>query len=213
MAGILARHDIWLLSHVTFVKNDVPICTRTTFWGTMDVPKTLVDDFAQVDPWWSREENMLHVDEALRTIPDFWQKITAVVLAARRMINFSDTRFARGGKCGRLFVRSVGTGFDDAVKGVIDDNDFSSSYISGWPEFANKHVRRFFGTVAFSAQPCEFFIIEMLKDPLQVSLEPEPGPASRPGMRGRGARRPGPVGTGPVGTGRNGTGNGWRTTD
>jgi len=148
-----------------------------------------------VDPWWNPAEKVLHVDIKLLESADFWPKIVAVVLVARRMLQYSDTRWGRSGKSGRLFLRNVGTVFDDAVKNVLDDPTYSNAYISGCPEFSDHEVRRFLGTVVCSSVPCEFFIIEMLKEPsgihwdLIFNYQRPPVPISPPG-RGGGAGCP-----------------------
>ena len=133
------------------------------FWTTMDIPAGLLELFIRADPWWDVAAQRLKMQPWLEHDPDCWSKVRVIMLTVRRWIVWSDTRWARCGRAGRFFMRSVGTGLDAAVKECLSDPQCETFYLSCWSR-ASKEVRLMLTSAALACVPIEHFVLEMLKD-------------------------------------------------
>ena len=134
-----------------------------SFWRLMDIPDRLLDLFTLADPWWDPREKRLKMQPVLRQDRECWEKVGMILLTVRRWIVWSDTRWARCGKAGRMFMRSVGTGLDSAIQDCLSDAACETCYLNCWKK-ASKEVRLMMTVAGLAAKPVEHFIVEMLKD-------------------------------------------------
>ncbi len=144
----------------------------TTFWKSLDIPDNLLSLFEEVDPRWDAANKRLLVQSGLQRDPECWHKVSMVVLVCRRWINWSDTRWARFGRAGKLYVRSLCTGIDASVQQCLADPSCSSYHLTGYSR-ASSEVRFLLSISAFSAAPCEYFVLQMLIDDRLLRRAPE----------------------------------------
>lgn len=128
------------------------------FWERLDVPPALLSLFVVADPVWDESRQLCVVDASLQSDEECWDKARLLIMTCRRLSQWSDTRCAR---FGRLFVRSLATGIDAAVKACFDDDSCSNYLLIGYRR-APPEVRMLVAVATFAVTPFGDFILEML---------------------------------------------------
>lgn len=89
------------------------------------------------------------------------KKVSMVILVCERWAQWSETRWARFGRSGRLFLWSLCVGIDGAIQVCYDGPECSNYYLSGFKR-ADAQVRLVVAVGAFAIRPIENFILQML---------------------------------------------------
>lgn len=135
------------------------------FWRYFDVPEAVLAIFVEVDPRWESGAKELQVRAELEFGERCWEKVSMVILVCRLWAIWSETRWARFGGSGRLFVRSLLTRVDAAVEMCFaHERVVATTYNMSGYRRASSDVRLLLGIAAFAVQPFEDYILQMLED-------------------------------------------------
>lgn len=132
-------------------------------FGGVEIPQSLLELFAAVDPQWDKANRKLIVRPELEVDDECWEKVSMVILVCERWAQWSETRCARFGRSGRLFLRSLCVGVDGAIQVCYDDPECSNYYLSGFKR-ADAQVRLVVAVGAFAIMLIENFILQVLAD-------------------------------------------------
>ena len=83
-------------------------------WVFLDVNPADLELFLKVDPHWDGRK--LHVRRSLLADRHATDSVSTLIKYCLSWLDFSDTRWCKVGKCGRLFLRSLMIGVDKIVK-------------------------------------------------------------------------------------------------
>ena len=120
-AALIGTVDLFVIRNVRFVPCTVSLKERVEFWNELDVPNSILTAVAEVDPWMDPEDKVINVSDEMQKYPDCMDKVTTVLIVCRRLLDWPNTRWARSGKGGRLFLRSEGTGLKQHVDMILHD--------------------------------------------------------------------------------------------
>ena len=141
----------------------VPLADVREWWKLLGAPEKHLELVSSVDPVWDPETQRLVVNELREHDTRGWEKIRFVVSFNRSIINWSDTRWGKCGKGGRLWVRSDTSGLDGLMHHCLNDSTCSNYRISAYDKL-DKRTRMLLSVAALGTMATEVFIFKMLED-------------------------------------------------
>ena len=159
-----SRVDVFLRRFVAFVERTDPVESRRTFWACLDLKGPLLELFTECDPLWDEQTQRLCVATRLESDPHCWDKLQVLILSCRRWTTWSETRWARFGRAGRLFTRSACTGLHAAHQQLVEDPLCMNSNLAGYRHHVTDQIRKLLAVAALAAIPGEAFVRKLLKD-------------------------------------------------
>lgn len=105
---------------------------HSAFLAALEVPDSVLELFVLVDPRWDARSKRLLVSPALERDPEGWGRVVLMILVCRRWVGWSETRWARFGRAGRFFLRSLATSLDEAVAQSFADETCSNYNLGGF---------------------------------------------------------------------------------
>eukprot|EP00969_Alexandrium_andersonii_P073476 3241095-Alexandrium_andersonii.AAC.1 len=88
-----------------------------------------------------------------------------------RFQSWSETRWVKIGRCGRMFLRGLAVGIEGIVQ-VAQQDDCISKYRLGGFERLSGEVRLLLAVAGFAARPVEAVQLELLRDDRLLRLAP-----------------------------------------
>ena len=131
-------------------------------WALLDVDPSHLELFVQVNPVW--DGKVLHVSSSLLTSPDAIGAVTTVVRYCLKWIDFSETRWAKVGQAGRLYLRSLLVGVDGVVRLTVQNDAICKWHLAGYQKKGTPAVRLYLATAALAGRPSESNLIDLLED-------------------------------------------------
>lgn len=145
--------DEFLVQVVSFTDKTSDVEALRCFWEFLDVPKTVLDVFIMVDPYF--DGTRLHVNKNMASHPQGWRHVKMCVLLCLRWLDWSDTRWLRSGRSARYYMRSILVGLDALVSVCLADPRCSHLHLSRHASKSTFTVRRFFAVAAVASLPPE----------------------------------------------------------
>ena len=162
-AAMHNRIDVWLVRYMQCSGRAENAASVRVYWQCLNVTKSLLDLFCEVDPVWCPRRRVLIVSERLLDDPKGWEKASAVILECRKWRKWSLTRWGKVCRAGQMWVRGCATGVEAAVQQCFEDHTCSDTNLAGFLR-ASPAVRKLLAIASFAACPFDDFIVDLLDD-------------------------------------------------
>ena len=155
------RIDLFRVQKIDFYDVPHPPACVETLWRTFGVGESVLALFVEVGAIWTG--SFLLVLSTLRGDPELCEKVSTCVAYCLRLVNFSLTRWVKGGRCGRFFIRSLLLGGEGLWKIACDDEAVMEYHLHLFAK-ASPKARKFLAILALSSFPAESMQLEVLID-------------------------------------------------
>jgi hypothetical protein len=158
---LLSRLPAFLSKHLVFV--DPPGDTEpvATFWRNLGVEADMVDEVAEVNPWWA--EGKLQVSSAVTQDPAGIEQVSHVLLYLCKWRQFSDSRWCTVGACCRSLLWGLCVGLEAWVALARADPTASDYYLHGFSRLT-RAIKQYCVVASLSSYMPDTILAEVLAD-------------------------------------------------
>ena len=131
------------------------------FWYALQVEPEMVDTLTSLDLRWTGEVLLAHASWELQS--NALEVVSGCVMYLLRWVSFSETRWAKVGTCGRLWIRSLAIGLASLHRLAMEDGNVSHYHLSGYSKL-NLPARRLLAVAAFAPLAAESTLLALFED-------------------------------------------------